>query len=1228
LQMSTLLTIDAYSGESNHFLSLKTDPKLYFPNANNNFIFNCDYNAPQGSVNFVFPDFPCESPFEFFDAYAGEVSYVISLGGGADLDGLIDTGEELFIDILTVSIISVEPAYTGEVGSLIALQVPDYSTYILTQGPSAYWKFDELTGTSAVDSTGQNSAATITECTLGHPSPVASKFAFYFDGVNDKVVGPPFAISSNNITQELWVKPDVGATITLYAAASTGTQGVTGQRYAVFPYWNGSGSGPGLSIGTNGIQVVAHGDSYLPILLTYQQPISTTEFTHVLVSWANRTPTLYINGVAVGTGFTARSPFTAQGLPQGIAYGNYKGYMQDVAIYNSSTSAAQARDHYLAGIGLHYIPRLEPVLGYNGESFAFDLDLDLDALGYVRNYTGENSYFDLENNVQLYLDMVGGETLNNLDTDIPITPNSTFTHFYGAATYTVTSTCLTLVGLQSASSTAGINAYFAIGEGALRNDHPLVFKFKRTRATLWYDDDFTDAGLWFCFFPKYTPDQMVFADWTWGYAIPNYFGQSGALIVRLRRSANLPIRVNWVNTALTHFTNNLTVHSDFSTSELDGTDECSLTITGSSTNTIIEVKGAGGVIRQSGTFSNMANPYSNGRNITDSTFLIHHHNYSGNTRSETLCDMSLEFPDSAFVTYPSSNIQPIHYSGENWIIDNLNTTSLIVPNGYSGENLAQLTLTTFPSSGLATTPNLTGENAFAILTVFISIDPNYLAGECNDFDLTIFPGLGLGSIGYHTGESLESNLSTQFNFVIDCYAGESVSAYFAEEVLLSSDAIDGSYLNVTLTEVPPPSLSLQGLSGELGLFENLSTSTFLPSRGYSGEYAVLDLATISSAPIAISFYEGQLAQASMQTAYNLPVTRAMTGEVAVAVTLEFEPFYTAYYGEDAAASLSTTHILPTTAMQTGEVASIVIEVEPPARFVLRAYYGEELSTSFKWVRAVTFRVLFRTNIGTQLDMGSATYFDLTTDECCGERIESNNLLFHLDWGMLPEEVSYGNRTYMTVDLSTTPRFRVTYSTGENFALVDNTPYFEFGFETALQTFKMEWDADLRHRLCKGYFIPSGEWIVTELTDILPEDCYADYFYAGETMSCELSANIVFTLGEFATDNALSFSIVSQEMWRLQAYSGERMYWDTFDINRFVDGAVMSLVFYEPPILGYAGSTATCDIVVENYVRFLEIGCIDNEFFYQNEAGDMIPEMFNPTPVEGEPFMHDLKAECY
>jgi len=104
--------------------------------------------------------------------------------------------------------------------------------------------------------------------------------------------------------------------------------------------------------------------------------------------------------------------------------------------------------------------------------------------------------------------------------------------------------------------------------------------------------------------------------------------------------------------------------------------------------------------------------------------------------------------------------------------------------------------------------------------------------------------------------------------------------------------------------------------------------------------------------------------------------------------------------------------------------------------------------------------------------------------------------------------------------------------------------------------------------------------------------------------------------------------VSQEMWRLQAYSGERMYWDTFDINRFVDGAVMSLVFYEPPILGYAGSTATCDIVVENYVRFLEIGCIDNEFFYQNEAGDMIPEMFNPTPVEGEPFMHDLKAECY
>jgi hypothetical protein len=43
--------------------------------------------------------------------------------------------------------------------------------------------------------------------------------------------------------------------------------------------------------------------------------------------------------------------------------------------------------------------------------------------------------------------------------------------------------------------------------------------------------------------------------------------------------------------------------------------------------------------------------------------------------------------------------------------------------------------------------------------------------------------------------------------------------------------------------------------------------------------------------------------------------------------------------------------------------------------------------------------------------------------------------------------------------------------------------------------------------------------------------------------------------------------------------------------------------------------------------FLEDGCLDNEYIWQDENGDPIPEKFNPVPVELDPYQHDIKARC-
>ena len=101
-------------------------------------------------------------------------------------------------------------------------------------GPMAHWRFDEGSGTTAADATGNNNVGTLSGATWiqGKVGPGALSF----NGVQAFVsVAPSQSLKdvTNNFTMAFWVNP--AATHEIDAEANTGTSGTAGQRYAFYP---------------------------------------------------------------------------------------------------------------------------------------------------------------------------------------------------------------------------------------------------------------------------------------------------------------------------------------------------------------------------------------------------------------------------------------------------------------------------------------------------------------------------------------------------------------------------------------------------------------------------------------------------------------------------------------------------------------------------------------------------------------------------------------------------------------------------------------------------------------------------------------------------------------------------------------------------------------------------------------------------------------------------------
>src|SRR4029079_5904935 len=107
--------------------------------------------------------------------------------------------------------------------------------------------------------------------------------------------------------------------------------------------------GVGVSVGTNGISVFEHGNSYFPLVLLHDANIAT--WTHVALVYSNRQSRLYLNGVLAEVGLPSgrdSSPSTCLG-EEGSGFGYYSGMLDEVSIYNRALTPSEIQTIYLSG---------------------------------------------------------------------------------------------------------------------------------------------------------------------------------------------------------------------------------------------------------------------------------------------------------------------------------------------------------------------------------------------------------------------------------------------------------------------------------------------------------------------------------------------------------------------------------------------------------------------------------------------------------------------------------------------------------------------------------------------------------------------------------------------------------------------------------------------------------------------------------------------------------------
>ena len=238
-------------------------------------------------------------------------------------------------------------AWTTVAAPAVSSATVSYSTTVLGDGPTSYWRLGERSGKTLADAAGTNPGTANGGLTLG----IAGALAGDPDtavglGSSSAYVSVPNAANldfGGDFSVEAWAKPNVingiGRAV-VHKGAKTGGNSSWQYRLSVTSanQWRGT-----VFVGNSAITVTAPGSA-------------TTAWTHLVMTKAGTTLRLYVNGVQVASATVNGTVNTSTGI---LAIGRtgssstdyFDGAVDEVAVYPAALSASRVAAHFAAASG-------------------------------------------------------------------------------------------------------------------------------------------------------------------------------------------------------------------------------------------------------------------------------------------------------------------------------------------------------------------------------------------------------------------------------------------------------------------------------------------------------------------------------------------------------------------------------------------------------------------------------------------------------------------------------------------------------------------------------------------------------------------------------------------------------------------------------------------------------------------------------------------------------------
>jgi hypothetical protein len=270
--------------------------------------------------------------------------------GSSPQSGLIRTGGSAYIGQYTSTYYA--NGVIDEVKLYNIARTPDQimQDYLQGPGPVAYYSFNEGSGTTLNDRSGQGNTGTITPGSGGW---VVGKIgpAYDFDGANTKILTTIIdnAYFNSGFTISAWIKPDSLGEANSARIVDKSEDGTTGTNG--FAFYIG---------GTNQIALRLNG---APVPLSDNNAITPGRWTHVVVTVSpSALVNFYSNGILTGTANQQANALTQIITANALAIGNYTvgatrtfdGQIDDLKIYNYALTPWQVAQEYNGGKPIGY----------------------------------------------------------------------------------------------------------------------------------------------------------------------------------------------------------------------------------------------------------------------------------------------------------------------------------------------------------------------------------------------------------------------------------------------------------------------------------------------------------------------------------------------------------------------------------------------------------------------------------------------------------------------------------------------------------------------------------------------------------------------------------------------------------------------------------------------------------------------------------------------------------